>query len=49
VAHFFGLGLDYDDRLPDLLRAVKLDDVNAAARQALDPERATVVVAGQYQ
>lgn len=46
---FFGLGLDYDVRLPDLLRAVTLDDVNAAARRLLDPDRATVVVAGPYQ
>ena len=45
---FFGLGLDYDARLPDLLRAVTLDDVNAAARHALDPARATVVIAGPY-
>jgi len=48
VAQLFGLGLDYDVRLPDLLRAVTLDDVNAAARQLLDPERATVVIAGPY-
>jgi len=46
---FFGLGLDYDVRLPDLLTAVTLDEANAAARRALDPERATVVVAGPYE
>ena len=45
---FFGLGLDYDARLPDLLGAVTLDDVNAAARRALDPDRAAVVIAGPY-
>jgi zinc protease len=45
----FGLGLDYDLRLPDLLSAATLDDANAAARQAVDPDRATVVVAGPYQ
>jgi len=45
---FFGLGLDYDARLPDLLGAVTLDDVNAAARRAMDPDRASVVVAGPY-
>ena len=45
---FFGLGLDYDVRMPDLLRAVTLDDVNAVARRALDPARATVVIAGPY-
>jgi len=46
---FFGLGLDYDVRLPDLLTAVTLDGANAAARRALDPERATLVVAGPYE
>ena len=34
TAEFFGLGLDYDLRLPDHLRAVTLDEVNAAARRA---------------
>jgi zinc protease len=48
TAEFFGLGLDYDVRLPDLLSAVTLDDVNAAARRALDPGGATVVIAGPY-
>ncbi len=45
---FFDLGLDYDMRLPDLLGAVTLDEANAAARQALDPARATLVIAGPY-
>jgi zinc protease len=45
---FFGLGLDYDMRLPDLLGAVTLDEANAAARRLLDPGRATVVIAGPY-
>ena len=45
---FFGLGLDYDAQLPDLLSAVTLDDVNAAARRALDPDHATLVIAGPY-
>lgn len=48
TAEFFGLGLDHDLRLPSLLDAVTLDDVNAAAR-GLDVNRATVVVAGPYQ
>ena len=47
-AEFFGLGLDYDLRVPDLLSAVTLDAANAAARH-LDPERATVVIAGPYK
>jgi zinc protease len=46
-AVFFGLGTDYDQRLPSLLRAVKRDDVHAATT-LLDPDRATVVVAGPY-
>ncbi|HWF85822.1 MAG TPA: pitrilysin family protein [Vicinamibacterales bacterium] len=45
----FDLGLDYDVRLPDLLRAVTLADANAAARQAVDPDSATVVIAGPYE
>ena len=49
VGQFFDLGLDYDVRLPGLLQAVTLDEVNAAARQTLSPERATVVIAGPYQ
>jgi zinc protease len=45
---FFGLGLDYDTRLPDLLAAVTLDEAHAAARRTLDPDRATLVIAGPY-
>lgn len=48
-AEFFGLGLDFDVRLPSLLGAVTLDEVNAAARRALDPNLATVVIAGPYK
>ena len=49
VGELFGLGLDYDARLPALLAAVTLEDVQAAARRALSPDRATVVIAGPYQ
>jgi zinc protease len=49
TAEFFGLGLDYDLRLPGLLDAVTLDEANAAARRTLDPSRAAVVVAGPYE
>jgi zinc protease len=45
---FFALGLDYDRRLPGLLTDVTRDQVVEAARQAVDPVRATVVVAGPY-
>jgi len=46
---FFGLGLDYDERLPDLLGAVTLDQANAAACRLIDPELVTVVIAGPYE
>ncbi len=49
TAEFFGLGLDYDARLPDLLGIVTLEDVNAAARRAMNSNHATVVVAGPYE
>jgi zinc protease len=49
TAEFFGLGLDYDLRLPGLLLAVTLDDVHDAARRLLDPGRATIVIAGPYE
>ena len=49
TAEFFGLGLDHDLRLPSLLDAVTLEDVNAAARQTLEADRAAIVVAGPYQ
>lgn len=45
-AEFYGLGLDFDQRIPGLLGAVSLDEVNAVARTFLDPARATIVVAG---
>ncbi len=48
TAEFFGLGLDFDVRVPDLLRAVTLDQANAVARKYLSADRATVVIAGPY-
>jgi zinc protease len=48
TSEFFGLGPDYDLRVPELLHAVSRDAVHDAARQALDPQRATIVVAGPY-
>lgn len=48
TVEFFGLGLDYDVRVPALLHAVTRDEVHEAARRALAPARATVVVAGPY-
>jgi len=48
TSEFFGLGLDHDLRLPQLLGSVTLQDVNLAARDTLDVNRASVVVAGPY-
>ncbi len=42
----FGLGLDYDRRLADDLRAVTLEQVGTAARELLHPDRAAVSIAG---
>jgi zinc protease len=47
-AEMFGLGLDYDVRLPGLIQAVTLEDANKAARRLLDPARATIAVAGPW-
>ena len=41
----YGLGLDYDRRLPALLRAVNPDEIHAAAG-SLDPGAASIAVAG---
>lgn len=49
TVEFFGLGVDYDVRMPGLLDAVTLEDVKAAARRAVDPDRAAIVIAGPYQ
>ena len=46
AADFFGLGLDFDRRLPGLLEAVTLEDVHDVARTFLAPDRAAIVVAG---
>jgi zinc protease len=48
TAEFFGLGMDYDLRMPGLLQAVTQDEVHQAARDVLDPGRAVVSVAGPY-
>ena len=48
AAEFFGLGLDYDLRMPDRLRAITRDEVHAAARELLDPSSAAIAVAGPY-
>jgi zinc protease len=46
TAVHFGLGLDYHRRLPALLEAVTLDEVNAVASRLLRADRAAIAVAG---
>jgi zinc protease len=48
MVELFGLGLDYDVRVPGLLTAVTRSEVHEAARRSVDPSKATVVVAGPY-
>ena len=42
----FGLGLDFDRRLPSVLQSVTMDEIRSAAADVLAPERAAVAVAG---
>jgi zinc protease len=42
----YGLGLDFDQRLPSLLGGVTLEEIHAAAAEVLDPARAAIAVAG---
>ena len=49
TVEFFGLGLDYDRRVPGLFEAVTLDQVHAATQRVLEADRASVVVAGPYE
>jgi zinc protease len=44
----FGLGLDYDVRMPGVLEQVTREQIHDAASRALDPSTAAVVVAGPY-
>jgi zinc protease len=45
-AEFYRLGLDYVDRYPELIRAVRTEEVNAAIQKYFRPDHLTVVVAG---
>lgn len=45
---FYGLGSDYDARLPNLIAGVTLDQVNRCAQRLILPSRAVVVVAGPW-
>ncbi len=45
-AERYGLGFDYVERYPELIRAVTVDDVARVARTHIHPEAATMVVVG---
>lgn len=45
-AEVFGLGFDYLLRYPQLIRSITMEDVSRVARQYLDPDNLTLVVAG---
>ena len=45
-ARRFGLGYDFVERYPDLIRAVSVDDVREVAERHLHPDRLTIVSAG---
>ncbi len=44
VLEFYGLGLDYPDRYPDIIGSVTLEQVGAAAEQHLHPDQFLQVV-----
>lgn len=48
-AEFHGLGTDHDVRLPELITAVSIEEVNAVAHRLLDPSKAGIVIAGPYR
>jgi len=48
-SELYGLGVSYLDELPALVSALTKEQVDAAIRKYLHPERATTVVAGTYE
>ena len=45
-AEIYGLGFDYLERFPELIRAVTIEDVNRVTRKYIDPLNLTTVVVG---
>lgn len=45
-AEIYGLGFDYLEKYPELIRSVGVEDITRVARQHLDPECLTTVVVG---
>ncbi len=48
-AEFYGLGIDYIDRYPQIIQAVTVEEVNAAIRKYFRPDQLTVVIAGDIE
>jgi zinc protease len=46
---FFGLGLDFRDRYPGLIRQVTREDVLRVARQYLYPQKLITVIVGNQK
>jgi zinc protease len=44
----YNLGLDYYQRYPGLINAIRPEDVLAAAQRYLDPERLAIAYAGSF-
>lgn len=45
-AEIYGLGFDYMERYPELIRQVSVDDISRVAREHIHPERLVTVVVG---
>jgi zinc protease len=45
-AEYYGLGYDYLEKYPVLIRAVSVDEISRVTRKYLDPENLTAVVVG---
>lgn len=45
-AEIYGLGFDYPEKYPELIRAVSVESVNRATRKYIDPQNLTTVVVG---
>jgi zinc protease len=45
-AEVYGLGFDYLEKYPELIRSVSVEDVNRVTRRYIDPQNLTTVVVG---
>src|SRR5262249_47019038 len=48
-AELYGLGFDYPERYPEIIRAITIEDVTRATRKYIHPDRLTTVVVGPVQ